>query len=221
MATEYMDQYPELKEFFSKLGFGGRVGFGERPALIVIDMAKAWTDTRSPLGSDLSSVMANNVKILHAARQTKPKIPIFFGLTSIDPSLKDVSEVRFKKRKTIPEYTTIGSEWLEIDTALERKPDELIIPKKHLSCFFATDLGEILVSNKVDTLIITGCSTSNCIRSTAQDTFQYGFHAIVPEEAVGDRNPARHKWGLIDIDLMWGDVVKTDAVLKYLAKFKA
>ena len=172
------------------------------------------------MGTDLTEAINNTNRILGVARQTNPKIPIYFTVVSFDPSFKEFSEVRRLKRPGPMKYLASGSEWLELESSLERQPDEPLLKKKHASCFYQTTLTEMLVNETVDTLIITGCSTAGCVRATAQDAFQYGLHTIVPAGAVGDRNSARHKWALVDIDVMWGDVVTTEDVLNYLNQFK-
>ena len=110
---------------------------------------------------------------------------------------------------------------MELDPALERQPDEPLIVKQKNSCFYGTNLAGLLIGNKVDTLIITGCSTSACVRLTAVDAFNYGFHVIIPEKAVGDRDLTMGTYALIDIDLKFGDVVPVETVVEYLAKFRS
>ena len=101
---------------------------------------------------------------------------------------------------------------------LSRQPDELIIYKRHASCFFGTNLVAQLIGAKVDTLIITGCSTSGCVISTAGDSFAYGFHTIVVEEAVTDRDPNSAVYALVSMDAKWADVVSLNNTIEAIAK---
>jgi nicotinamidase-related amidase len=212
---------PDYQEIAKQkhLPLPGRVGYGERPAILVIDMAKAWCDPNSPMGVDMTDCIANIKKILDIARQTEPKIPVFFSIMAYDPSLKGITEVHNRKRPHLAKQLTYGSPWLEIDPRLERQPDEIIITKEHGTCLTDTVLLRMMISNKCDTLIITGCSTSFCVMATCYDTSTLGFHGIVPAEAVADRDPIMHKYMLLNLDWKVVDVEPLDKVLKYLSTF--
>jgi nicotinamidase-related amidase len=198
----------------------GRVGYGERPAVLVIDMAKAWTDAESPMGTDMTDAIINIKKILDVARQPELKIPIFFSIMEYDPSLKGITEVHTRKRPHLTKQLVKGSPWLEIDPRLERRPDELLMVKEHGSCFTDTVLLRMMISNKCDTLIITGCSTSFCVMATCYDASTLGFHGIVPAEAVADRDPIMHKYMLLNLDWKVVDVDPLEKVLEYLSQLK-
>ena len=184
-------------------------------------LAKAWTDPQSPMGADMTDTITNIKKILDVARQTKPKIPVFFTVMAYDPSLKGITEVHNRKRPHLAKLLKEGSPWLEIDPRLERQPDELLMVKEHASCFSGTVLLRMLISNKCDTLIITGCSTSFCVMATCYDASTLGFHGIVPAEAVADRDPIMHKYMLLNLDWKVVDVEPIEKVLKYLSQFKS
>ncbi len=109
-----------------------------------------------------------------------------------------------------------GTRWVELDPRLQRQPGEIVIRKKYASAFFGTGLQSMLTAAGNDTVIITGCTTSGCVRATAVDAMQFGFHAIVPPEAVGDRAQAPHEANLFDIDSKYGDVVPLPVLLDYL-----
>jgi maleamate amidohydrolase len=104
----------------------------------------------------------------------------------------------------------------EIVASLAPKPDDIVLVKQYPSAFFATPLASILASLKIDTLILTGCSTSGCVRATAVDGVSSGFNVIVPRECVGDRHPAPHEANLFDINAKYGDVVSKAEVITYL-----
>ena len=213
---------PEYQELAKKkhLPMPGRVGYGERPAVLVIDMARAWTEPESPMGTDMANTIASINSILDIARQTEPKIPIFFTVMQYDPSLKGITEVHNRKRPHLARQLIEGSPWLEIDKRLNRQPDELLMVKEHGSCFTDTVLLRMLISNKCDTLIITGCSTSFCVMATCYDCSTLGFHGIVPAEAVADRDPTMHEYMLLNLDWKVIDVEPLEEVLKYLSKFE-
>jgi nicotinamidase-related amidase len=106
---------------------------------------------------------------------------------------------------------------VEVDPRLNRRPNEMLLVKKYASCFFGTDLASRLLSRRVDTLLITGCTTSGCVRASAVDACSYGFHTIVVEDAVGDRAELPHLASLFDIDSKYGDVVGLAEAVNYLA----
>ncbi len=207
------EQYRETFDFYVKKGFAARVGFGARPALVVIDIIRAFTDMRSPLASNLDSQVDAIRQLLAQAREAR--IPIIFSTVAYDP---DLQEAGIWIRK-IPSNSWLveGSEWVELDERLERRPNEMLLVKKYASCFFGTDLVARLVSRGVDTLIVTGCTTSGCVRATAVDACSLGLHTIVVEEAVGDRAELPHIANLFDIDAKYGDVVGLDEALQYLS----
>ncbi len=201
----------EIRQLYSGRGFGRRVGFGKMPAVLVIDFQNAFTDERTPIGSDLRNPLQQTVKILRAAR--KVKIPIIFTAGAYEPSLGDAG---VWAKKVPLELAIMGTDAVEIDTILEKRHDEPLIVKKYPSAFFGTDLVSRLNAQRVDTIILTGCTTSGCVRATAVDGVSYGFRVIVAEEAVGDRAKLIHLVSLADIDAKYGDVVSVSRVLEYL-----
>ena len=206
------EQYRETFDSYVKKGFAARVGFGEKPALLVIDMIRAFTDTRSPLGAKLEPQIEAIGRLLAVAREKD--IPIIFSTVAYDP---DLQEAGLWLRK-IPSVKILveGSEWVEVDERLGRRPREMLLVKKYASCFFGTDLATRLVSRKVDTLLVTGCTTSGCVRASAVDACSLGLHTIVVEEAVGDRAELPHIANLFDIDAKYGDVVGIGSAVDYL-----
>ena len=197
---------------YRQKGIGARVGFGARPAILVIDLIRGFTETDSPLGSDLDSELGATEQLLTTARQAGT--PITFTTTAYDENLADAGLFISK----VPSLSVLkrGSRWTELDPRLGRLPEELLIEKQYASAFFGTGLSSVLAFQKVDTLILAGCTTSGCVRATAVDALQYGYHAIVPRECVGDRAPEPHLANLLDIDAKYGDVMPLDAVLLYL-----
>jgi maleamate amidohydrolase len=208
------EQYRETFDFYVRKGFAARVGFGVRPALLVIDIIRAFTDLRSPLASDLDGPVAAIRRLLAVARERD--VPIIFSTVAYDAELQEAG-IWIRK---IPSNSWLveGSEWVELDARLERRPREMLLVKKYASCFFGTDLAARLVSRHVDTLLITGCTTSGCVRASAVDACSLGLHTIVVQEAVGDRAELPHIANLFDIDAKYGDVVELDEVLGYLAR---
>ncbi len=214
----WIDRFPHLKDFYTKVKFGGRCGYGKVPGIIVVDFGLAWTDKtgESPIGSNLDEPVENTVRILRCARSMKPRPPIIFTIMSYNSAFTDASVPLIRKQPSLREVCVEGGRWDNLDPRLKRQADEPLIRKKSTSCFWGTSLAEMLVSRNVDTLIITGCTTECCIRATAQDSASSGFNTIVPFDAVGSRDPECASYGLLDIDLEYGDVVSTEEVLDYL-----
>lgn len=200
-----------LAEYKSR-GLAARLGFGARPAVLVVDLILGFTDPASPLGSDLDSEVQATVDLLKAARGRKA--PVFFTTTAYDKNLTMAG--LFLKKVPALRILTRGSKWVKLDPRLRRQQAETVIEKQYASAFFATPLASTLTALQVDTLLLAGCTTSGCIRATAVDALQHGFRAIVPRECVGDRAREPHVANLVDIDGKYGDVVGLDEVIEYL-----
>jgi nicotinamidase-related amidase len=191
-------------------GFHGRAGFGRRPALVVIDVNRGFTDPASPLVCDLDDVVGAIARLLEAFRDSG--LPVAFTTVAYDEAGKQAAAVFIAK---IPALLTLeaGSEWTEIDPRIAPRNDEPVLTKLWASAFHGTAFASFLTASGCDSLVVTGASTSGCIRATAVDALQHGYRVVVPREAVGDRNPAAHEANLYDIDAKYGDVVPLDVVL--------
>jgi len=199
-------------------GFHGRAGFGRRPALIVIDVNVGFTAPESPLVCDLDGVVAAIRQLLEEARRAE--IPIVFTTVSYSEGDKRTAAAFIDK---IPALLTLeaGSRWVEIDPRIAPHEDEPVLNKLFASAFFGTALSSLLAANGCDSLIVTGASTSGCVRATAVDALQHGYRPIVPREAVGDRNPDAHAANLYDLDAKYGDVVSLAEVIEHLEELVA
>lgn len=206
-----VSNYDEIRSYYQRKGLAGRVGFGQRPAVLVVDFYLGSTDLESPLACDLEKPLAETARILDSAR--RHKLPIFFTRVEYSADLHDAG--LFTEKVPSLKVLVAGSQWVKLDPRLGRRPEETVITKHFASAFFETDLAARLRSLNVDTVIITGCTTSGCVRASAIDALQNGFRAIVPEGAVGDRSEIPHAANLFDIDAKYGDVVSVDAVLAY------
>lgn len=204
-------------EAFAARGFGGNLGFGSRPALVIVDLVNGFTDPASPLGSSMTAEVEATKIVLGVARVKR--IPTFFTTVAYDDSDLQDSGVWAKK---IAGLTILrnGSTAVQVDERLERAPDEAILVKKYASAFFGTDLGSRLTSRSIDTILIAGCSTSGCVRATAVDALQLGFRPIVIRECVADRSAAAHEQSLFDLEQKYADVISVDNVLSYLNELK-
>jgi maleamate amidohydrolase len=197
-------------------GFHGRAGFGKKPALIVVDMSVGFTDPTSPLHCDLEPVVAAIRRLLEAMRDAR--LPVVYTTVAYDDEAKETAAVFIDK---VPALLTLeaGSRWVEIDPRLAPRDDEPVLTKLFASAFHRTTLAAMLAVQQVDGLIVTGASTSGCVRATAVDALQHGYRVVVPRQAVGDRNPSAHEANLYDIDAKYGDVLPLDEVLVQLEQF--
>lgn len=187
------------------------LGIGRRPAVIVVDMSRGFTDPACPLGCESGAVIAANVALLAAARAAR--LPVVF--TTVVYRNDDDASV-FRARVPALNLLSAGSPWAEIDPRLDRQPDEWLVEKHWASAFFATDLAARLRAATVDSLIVSGLTTSGCVRATVVDGLQHNFRVVVPREAVGDRNPDAHAANLHDMHAKYADVVSLDPLLHEL-----
>jgi maleamate amidohydrolase len=194
-------------------GFHGRAGFGRRPALLVIDVNVGFTDPASPLVCDLDGVVAAIARLLDEARRAQ--IPVVYTTVSYTEGDKAAAAAFLDK---IPALLTLeaGSRWVEIDERIAPLPHEPVLNKLFASAFYGTALSSLLAAARCDSVIVTGASTSGCVRATAVDALQHGYRPLVPREAVGDRNPSAHEANLYDIDAKYGDVVSLDDTVAHL-----
>lgn len=204
----------DLKRAYEKRDWAGRVGFGKRPAVVVIDLAAYWTDPKQTIGSNLGVIVEAAVKVVNAAREAGA--PVFFTNYARDPA-HPFSPHDKKQPINLP---VDDRQFWEIDPRLGRRPDEKIVLKRYASAFKGTNFLDMLTMSRVDTLIVVGVSTSHCVYATCRDATDC-FHVIVPREGVGERCELMHEVFLHDIDVDLGDVMPLAEVLGYLGKVKA
>lgn len=209
-----MPEHDRPAGFYRERGIGARVGFGARPAVLVIDMAVAFNDPSYKVGANQDATVAAIARLLPVAREHGA--PVVYTTTAYRPDGRD-GGMFVRKIPALLELQ-LGSPGVEIDPRLAPAEGETVITKKFTSSFFGTPLLSLLLAEEVDTVIITGCSTSGCIRAAAIDAVSYGFHVIVPEEAVSDRAEGPHRANLFDIDAKYGDVLPLETVIAELRR---
>ena len=206
----------EARRIYAKARLGESVTMGSRPAVLVVDFSRGFTDPECTMGSDLTREVEATNRLLAVAREHK--IPIIFTTIGFEPNLKDGS-LWLEKAPGLGDLL-VGGKWVEIDPRLERREEETVILKKGASAFFGTNLPSILVSQGVDTIVLCGATTSGCIRATAIDLLQYGYPTLVPRECVGDRAQKPHEANLVDIQAKYADVVPIEDAMSYLESVK-
>ena len=199
----------DLRRWYEDARWATPVGFGQHPAIVVIDLALGWTEPNDKMGSNVDSVVEATVKLLDAGRRAG--VPVFFTTSPNDPA--DVALHR--KAPAWSEYTPEKDRMMELDPRLGRRTTEKIIYKPYASAFKGTNFQDVLTVLGVDTLIVTGVSTSHCVYATCRDGCN-AFRIIVPREAVGERCELMHEVNLLDIDIDCGDVLSTDDVIAKL-----
>jgi nicotinamidase-related amidase len=195
--------------------FQGRFGFGQSPALIIIDMAYGWTDSTYAGGSArLDSAVEAIRPLLAAARQRS--LPVIYTTSPFqdEPQLKSAADFS-------PGYRKWDQRACALDDRLRPLPGEYVVLKEHASAFAGTALVGHLIARRVDTLLITGCSTSACVRATATDAKSYHLRPIIVREGVQDRSEVAHEWTLFDIQARFADVVSLEETLAYLRTLPA
>ncbi|TKR27868.1 isochorismatase family protein [Natronomonas salsuginis] len=202
----------EVRERYGVGAFGERVGVGDRPALVVVDLINAFTDPDTNLGSELGGMLDRVAVLLDAFRAHD--LPRYFTTIAFEDSYGDAG--RFVEKVPALRELRLGTEAVEVDDRVEPIGDERVILKKYASAFFGTDLSTELTTDGVDTLVVTGVTTSGCVRATAVDSLQHGYRTIVPADAVGDRADEPHRANLFDIDAKYGDVVASADVIDHL-----
>lgn len=205
----------DLDADYAGAGFGAAIGFGQRPAVLVVDMVRAYIDPASPLYAGVEDTVAPAARVIAAARAAGAPVvytQVVFGPNGVDGG------VFYRKVPALSVFlghTELGA----ILPELAPRPDELVVTKQYASAFFGTTLAATLTALRVDTVIVMGYSTSGCVRASAVDAMQHGFTPVVVREACGDRDPRPHEANLFDLNAKYADVLGVDEVLAYLEKF--
>ena len=201
----------EVDAYYKQRGiFQDRFGFGQRPALVVIDMAYGWTDPAYAGGSArLDGAVEAICQLLPIARAKN--VPIIYTTSPYteQPPLKSAADFS-------PNFRRWDRRACAFDERLAPLPEDYVLLKEHASAFAGTPLIGHLVTRSVDTLLITGCSTSACVRATATDAKSLGLRPIIVREAVEDRSEIAHEWTLFDIQARFADVVGLEETRTYL-----
>jgi nicotinamidase-related amidase len=207
-----------LQDNYARGGFGKSMGFGHRPALVVIDFVQAYLTPGSPLYAGVEQARADCATLLAACR--KAGIPIIHTNVAFQKGGRD-GGVFFRKVPALacfeagadPELSRFGD-------GLEPAAGETVITKQYASAFFGTSLASTLTALGVDTLLIAGVSTSGCVRATGVDACQHGFIPVIVREAVGDRAPGPHEANLFDLQAKYAEVADLATVQRYLESLR-
>ena len=194
--------------------FDGNLGFGNKPALVLVDFVQAYFEEGSPLYAGVEDALASGIRVRDAARAAR--IPIFYTNVVYHEGGAD-GGVFFRKVPAL-ECFIEGNPLGDWPDGLEPADGEYVISKQYPSAFFGTSLAATLTASGVDTLIITGLTTSGCIRATCIDAVSNGFIPIIVADACGDRHPGPHEANLFDMNAKYGDVIDEATAIKHLEK---
>lgn len=192
--------------------FGKSVGFGARPALILIDFVQGYFDTGCDLYAGVEDALASALRLRAAAKSAG--VPVIFTNVVYHPNALDGG--RFYEKSKPLRYFLKGNPMGAWPTGLEPQDDELVVSKQYPSAFFGTSLASTLTAGGVDSVILTGLSTSGCVRATCVDAMSHGFRTLVVAEACGDRHPGPHEANLFDMNAKYADVVSEADTIAYL-----
>jgi maleamate amidohydrolase len=182
-------------------------GIGDYPALVVVDMCKAFIDSSSPLGFECDELIQANINLVNKFRLNK--LPVIFT-TTIYRNASEASVFRSK----IPALNILEPESDAITFIGDLAPlkDEILIEKKFASAFFQTKLTDSLLKIQADSVVICGVTTSGCVRATAVDSLQNNFPTTIAEDCVGDRDLDAHKANLYDLQSKYADVIHSNSI---------
>jgi nicotinamidase-related amidase len=203
----------EERAQYARAGWGDSIGFGERPALIVVDMYRAFVDPEYPFSCADAPATATAIRTLLDAFRARD-LPVFHTRGRPEPT--PASRGRWKVRATTEDARMRSPEAFEFWPDVAPHDGEYVFEKTYPSAFFGTTLASQLVYHSVDTLVVTGTVTSGCVRGTCLDAFNLNYRVIVPEEAVCDRGAVSHRVALFEIEMKYGDVLLPGETLRRL-----
>lgn len=203
-----------LDQDYQHAGFGGRLPFGKKPALVIIDVVMAYLDPKSSLYGGFEPALASCEKLVAAAR--KAGVPVIFTNVVYQAGGAD-GGIFYKKVPALKAFL-VGSPLGAFPPSLQPIEGEMVVSKQYPSAFFGTPLAATLHAMGVDTVMLGGFSTSGCVRASALDAVQHGFVPYVVREASGDRAEGPHESNLFDIQAKIGEVVTEAEALTLLGQ---
>ena len=193
---------------------GHHLAFGTHPTLLVIDLQIGFTDpNRSIMAAEMAQQIDANNRLIDAARAGGH--PIIFTVIAYDhPDALDggIWPVKAPPLRGL----RAGSELVELDPRVDRREYDVVLVKKQASAFFGTPLVSMLAALGIDTVVVSGCTTSGCVRATVVDAISHGFRPFLSQETVCDRWPSAHDAALFDIEAKYGEVIPLAKLIGHL-----
>ena len=203
----------DLGADYARAGFGGRLPFGRRPALLVVDVVQAYTAKDSPLYAGVETALASTLRLIEAARAAGAPVVytrVVYQAGGLDGGL-------FYLKVPALKLFDAGSPHGGFCEGIAPRPDEVVVTKQYASAFFGTSLASTLRARQVDTLVLCGFSTSGCVRASALDALQNGFAPFLVAEACGDRDARVQDANLFDLQAKYAEVVGESFAIARLA----
>jgi maleamate amidohydrolase len=201
----------DLQENYRR-AYNVRLGFGHAPALLLVDFVRGYFDPGCELYADVQGQLDSALRIRTAAREAK--VPVIFTRMALHPQVGNAGWFHEKVRPLQHFYD--GKPMGDLADGIVPEDDELVIAKQYPSAFFGTSLASTLTYLRVDSIILTGVTTSGCIRASCIDSMSHGFRTMVVADACGDRHPAPHEANLFDMNAKYADVVSELDVIEHL-----
>ena len=201
-----------LEADYEKAGFGGRLVAGAKPVMLIVDVCMAYLDPASPLYAGVESALASNIILVSVARAAT--VPIIFTRVVYHPSGKD-GGVFFRKVQALKAFLP-GSPLGAFHPKLTPAAEDIVVTKQYASAFFGTSLASTLYAMGADTVLVTGFSTSGCVRASALDALQHGFVPFVVRDACGDRDARVQEANLFDLQAKYAEVVSEAEAVEIL-----
>lgn len=206
-----------MPDVYEQRGYASQeIGFGQKPGVVVVDFQTAFTDPQYPLGGAplVMRGLENTERLLDVARRYN--LPVANCYTAYT-SERDMPHWKVTAPR---EQFRHGHPCTQLDSRIYEKGYDTVICKFGASIFFQTPVISFFAKEGVDTVIVTGCVTSGCIRASVIDSFQYGFRTIVPEDCVGDHDEGPHRDNLRDVGRRYADISSSDTVINWLAEWR-
>lgn len=202
---------PEL-EIFRQQNFGNPIGFGRKPALLVVDFTVGFNDPALFGGGNIDPAVKRTVRLVGFFRERKLPVAYTRVVYADDGSDGGIFATKQPRLLILTESHPAG----QIVPELAPRPGELVVRKNQASAFFGTHLAPWLVQQGADTVVIAGCTTSGCVRASVVDAISYNFRPIVARDCVGDRALAPHEASLFDMQQKYADVLERDEIIAAL-----
>ena len=198
-----------MSDIYTQRGYGTRpLGFGAKPAVVVVDFQRGFVDPASPMGGApmIDDAVNNTVPVIEAAKRA--------GLPVI-ACVNGYHSPRAAPHWKVPSVFDLlaGSTLVELDSRIAAAGPDVVMMKSAPSIFFGTSAAAILTRERVDTVIVTGCTTSGCVRASVIDAFSLGFRVMVPRDCVGDHDQVAHDQNLKDVERRYADIIDRDSAI--------
>lgn len=195
---------------YAERGYGdGAVGWGQRPGVVVVDFQRGFTDPQFRMGGApmIDAAVERTVAVMEAAKAAG------FPIAACSMGYHSRDAMPYWKIAPLREDLIEGDPSVDLDPRIAAAGPDLVITKTAPSIFFNTPVAPFLIKQGVDTVVVTGCITSGCVRASVIDAFSLGFRTIVPEDCVGDHEEEPHRANLRDVERRYADVVDAATVI--------